>query len=311
MPRRRLLIFVALTVAAVAGGAAAKGFLAPSGDPDPSPERPAVKITASGREVLRIELSPGRAADEGVLRRRLERAVPAYSLVSRGRARVTYRFDLDETVRRARALGPSGGVVEIPRQPIASRIRATVLRQRLANTCESAALQILLSADGRDVSQQRLQEALPRSGPLDPAGTGSRRVWGDPDLGYVGRPDGGGLAGGFGVYPAPVARVAARFGHALDDLTGSQPARVYGRVLRGRAVMVWIGLSDGPYGRWTSPSGRAIKVNFGEHTVVLTGVMRDGSLRVVNPLQGTSEVWSRARFETAWSLLGRRALGLP
>jgi hypothetical protein len=73
--------------------------------------------------------------------------------------------------------------------------------------------------------------------------------------------------------------------------------------------MAWIGLSDGPYGRWVSPQGKRIDVNFGEHTIVLVGVTRDGTLRIVNPLQGTSELWSRDRFEAAWQLLGRRALG--
>jgi hypothetical protein len=37
--------------------------------------------------------------------------------------------------------------------------------------------------------------------------------------------------------------------------------------------------------------------------------MADGRLRVMNPLQGTLESWTRARFEAAWNLLGRRALG--
>ncbi len=133
-------------------------------------------------------------------------------------------------------------------------------------------------------------------------------MWGDPELGFVGRPDGGGTAGGFGVYPGPVAAVAKRNGRALSDLTRASPKRVYRRLLEGRAVMAWVGLSEGPYDTWRSPRGRSVRVNFGEHTVVLAGIRRDGSLRVVNPLQGTAEVWSRAKFEAMWALLGRRAL---
>jgi len=41
---------------------------------------------------------------------------------------------------------------------------------------------------------------------------------------------------------------------------------------------------------------------------VLTGITRNGDLRVINPLRGTRETWSRTRFEAAWQLLGRRAL---
>ena len=63
--------------------------------------------------------------------------------------------------------------------------------------------------------------------------------------------------------------LAARYGVRLIDLTGRPLEEIVARVRGGTAVMVWIGLSDGPYGRWTSPSGRPVEVNFGEHTLVL------------------------------------------
>jgi hypothetical protein len=37
-------------------------------------------------------------------------------------------------------------------------------------------------------------------------------------------------------------------------------------------------------------------------------VDRDNIVRVSNPLQGTAETWSAAKFEAMWQLLGRRAL---
>jgi len=195
------------------------------------------------------------------------------------------------------------------RAPIESAIAAPVLRQQLRNDCESAALSILMAATGRRVSQVRIQQLLPASGPLDPRGVGAERVWGDPDLGFVGRPDGGGVAGGFGVYPRPIIGVARRLGTQLDDLTGSSPQTLYARLLAGRPVIAWVGLSAGPYGSWRSPDGRVINVNFGEHTVVLRGVNRDGSLSVSNPLRGTAETWTRAQFASMWQLLDRRAVG--
>ena len=127
----------------------------------------------------------------------------------------------------------------------------------------------------------------------------------------MGRPDGGGTAGGFGVYQGPVRRVAQSYGRRLEDLSGSSPVQVYARLRSGRAVMVWVGLSDGPYGTWSSPSGRAVRVNFGEHAVVLAGIGSAGDLRVLNPLEGTRETWSAAKFEAMWRLLGRRALAAP
>lgn len=191
---------------------------------------------------------------------------------------------------------------------MSSEIRAPVVAQRLRDNCESAALQVLLATVGVDAGQLRLQGELPRSGPLDPGTVGGARVWGDPEQGFVGRADGGGLAGGFGVYQRPVRGVAARHGVTLKDLSGAPAAAVYRRLLSGHAVMVWVGLGNGPFMRWRSLQGRLVNVNLNEHAVVLTGVGADGRLSVVNVLQGTRERWSRDEFEVMWTRLGRRAL---
>lgn len=300
------LPIAAVTAAVALGSAVGSGSGSSGSDRGPLPR---LQVTAGDRVVLRLPLREGRAPDPAVVAERLERSLPRSVAASRGRARITYRYDVPATVRRAVAVGAEGGRVAAVRRPVSSRILAPVVAQAQRNTCESAALEILLATTGRRVSQQRLQDAFPRSGGLDPVGTGPDRVWGDPGLGYVGRPDGGGVAGGFGVFEGPVAETANDFGRELDVLTDRPPEELYGRLRQGRAVMVWIGLSDGPYGEWRSPQGRRVRVNFGEHTVVLAGIRSDGSLRVVNPLEGTSEVWTQERFEAAWDLLDRRALG--
>lgn len=179
-----------------------------------------------------------------------------------------------------------------------------VVQQKLRNGCEAAALSILLGALGHPINQLTVQRTFRRSGPADPVGG----VWGDPDRGFVGRAAGGGVAGGFGVYPGPVAAAAKRLGQRLRDLTGQPVAKIYSELRAGNPVMVWVGLSDGPYGNWTSPAGRAIRVNFGEHTVVLAGLTRSGRIIVSNPLHGTRDIWSRTTFEGRWKLLGHRAL---
>lgn len=83
---------------------------------------------------------------------------------------------------------------------------------------------------------------------------------------------------------------------------------MYQRLKAGRAVMVWVGLADGPYERWMTESGRSVEVNLNEHTVVLDGILQNGSVSVSNPLQGTRELWSRSTFEALWERLGRRAI---
>jgi len=309
--RRRIWAAVAIVIAAGAASAVAGrvGSSAAPRTPGTGTAATVIELRAGARVVLLVRAERAHPIDAVALRRRLAGRLPLRAISRRGRARISYRYDLDATVGRVLARAPAGGTVQAVRTAISSRILAPVVRQFERNTCEAAALEVLLATVGTRISQRRLQAAFPRSGPLDPVGSGPMRTWGDPDAGYVGRAAGGGTAGGFGIYPRPVVTTAQRFGRHLDDLTGSSPHRVYARLLNGLAVMVWIGLADGPYGGWRSPRGTPIQVNFNEHTIVLTGITRGGDLRVVNPLQGTLERWSRARFEAAWKLLGRRAVG--
>jgi uncharacterized protein YvpB len=258
---------------------------------------------------LAVPRGPGGGASQRArLAAAVTHALPARLIVRKGRARIEYRNDRAAAVRTADRLGPDGGTVEVSRHPVASLIGAPAIRQVERNDCETTALSILLETVGVHTGQHELQARIARSGPLDPQRQGASEIWGDPELGFVGRPDGGGVAGGFGVYERPVAKLAGRYGRALGDLTGSPAGSIYSRLLEGHAVMAWVGLSHGPYGHWRSPTGRSITVNFGEHTVVLAGVHRDGTLAVVNPLHGTDETWSRQNFESMWSMLGRRAL---
>lgn len=291
----------------------ARALLAGAADGPPGgggPARGELELTAIGRQltlpVQAYRQGPGSAQDR--LERLLSRRLPAGGVIRRGRARIVLRYDLPATARRAIALGPGGGRLTVSRRAVSSRVEAPVIAQRLRNNCETAALAIVLAAEGTAVDQLVLQDQLSTSGPPDPVDGPGGRVWGDPDEGFVGRADGGGTAGGFGVYPGPLRALARRHGLAMEDLSGSSPASVYARLLTGAPVIAWVGLSDGPYASWTSPRGKPIDVNLGEHTVVLTGVDSDGTLRVNNPLEGTRESWSPAKFEAMWALLGRRAL---
>lgn len=247
--------------------------------------------------------------NEDALKQKVTQVVPSKVVALPGRSRVTYRVNRSATSKLVATVGIDGGSVEAVAKPVSSRIAAPVVKQRYRNNCETAALSSLLAALGQPVRQARLQREVARSGPVDPIEGSDGRVWGDPDDGFVGRVDGGGVAGGFGVYPRPIAQLARRNGVQLEELTNKPVAKIYDRVRRGLPAMIWIGLSDGPYGEWRSPKGKPIRVNWGEHTVVLTGVSEAGELRVMNPLEGTVERWDRDTFEARWALLGRRALG--
>lgn len=266
------------------------------------PSTVALRLDAGTVARVTIRDASGRPWSEAAIARRL----PARLTTRRARVSTTYAVDRRAT---ARLLVRAGGDDVAPRvRRLATSVAVPVTAQRLRNNCETAALSALLAATGLNVDQLQLQRELPRSSSLDPTGPQSDPVWGDPDLGYVGREDGSGVAGGFGVYPQPLRALAARHGRTLRDLTGTPPSTVYAAVASGHAVMAWVGLGDGPYRSWQTPDGRPITVNLNEHTIVVTGVRNDESLEVMNVLQGTREAWSREQFERAWQLLGRRAL---
>ncbi len=303
-----------LIALAIAGGAA---LVVPRLRRAPATQSPtrvasapvAVLVEAGTRTVARIprsavtvegRINPSRVAAA------IRFYLPARSIVTAGGVRTDYAIERSWVAKVVALPVDETAVVRL--EPIAATISTPVVAQKLHNDCEAAALQTLLATDGIKADQLTLQSQLPRSGPLDPERSASDQVWGDPSQGFVGRADGSGPAGGFGVYQGPVAKLAKRYGVRLHDLTGDPPKTVYGRLLEGHAVMVWLGLAGGPYGRWHSPSGQPITVNFNEHTMVLNAIHRDGTLAAVDPLTGTRERWTIAQFETMWARLGRRAL---
>jgi uncharacterized protein YvpB len=200
-------------------------------------------------------------------------------------------------------------VITVPSRVVSSRVATPIVQQIYRNNCETAALSMLLASVGVERDQRVLQDKIAAAEPLDPeTNADGQMVWGDPNLGFVGRPPGGGPAGGFGVFERPVIELAERWAEPIN-LTDREPEAVYRRLRKGRAVMTWIGLSDGPYERWVSPAGNEVTVNFGEHTVVLTGI--DGDRLYVNdPIDGLKKVWTKEEFEAKWDLLDRRAISL-
>ncbi len=303
---RRWPVFVICLVAVA--GLAWLAVRSDGRDVDPARSAKTVRIVSVERVLMERPVASLRRLGASELRGWLGR-VPGVRLERRGTAAIrlrTNRAALQRAVRRALAAG--GGTVAVPERAVAANSRLPIVKQALRNNCETAALSMLLAARGVRADQLDLQRQLPRSGPLDP-GTAAdgTMVWGDPRRGFVGRPEGGGAAGGYGVYEGPVRRLANRRGAELRDLSRRPVSAIYRTLLRGKPVMAWVGLSDGPYETWRSPGGRPVTGNFGEHTVVLTGV-RGESLRVNDPLVGERAIWSKAEFELMWARLGKRAL---
>lgn len=266
-------------------------------------------VIVQGGEV-EARASIGELGDEIAARRFLTR-IEGRRRVRRAAATIELRTDWQRVRREFRRLRSDGGVLRVREVAVASRVNVPIAIQQFRNNCETAALGMLLASADRRVTQGVLQARLRRSGPLDPLiSSDGKLTWGDPDRGFVGRVDGGGTHGGYGVYEKPIIELARQSGLKLERLNGADVNEVYDRLLGGRPVMVWIGLTEGPVLEWKSPEGRAVTGNFGEHTVVLTGISRD-RLRVNDPLTGKRSLWSKTEFEKMWARLGSRAIATP
>lgn len=307
--RRHRLIAIGL-IAVTLVGSAIVVLLSASGGGSGSRTSTANDLVADGTVEFQLAGEAARSID---LHRaqRLEAAgklpFEARRQISEGSLTQTVELNQEKLEQRLAALDEGGGTVVVPEKTVASRLDVPVIQQAFRNNCETAALSMLLASAGVDQDQLDLQAQIAEAKPLDPKiGPGGQQIWGDPNRGFVGRPDGGGPAGGFGVFEQPILDLASRFAKPID-LSRRPPERVYQRLLAGHAVMTWIGLSDGPYESWTSPAGDQVTVNFGEHTVLLTGIAGN-RIFVNDPIDGVKKVWTRAEFEAMWDLLDRRAI---
>jgi uncharacterized protein YvpB len=266
-------------------------------------DRSEVAIVRDGEEVVTLASSrASRLASEAAL------PFPSERVASEGPARLVYQVDRG-ALREELSQVAGGGTISLPERAVASRIELPIVKQTYPNNCETAALSMLLAGAGVDQGQKALQRELPTDGALDPeVRPDGTLVWGDPQRGFVGRVEGGGTAGGYGVYEKPIMELASEWAEPAD-LSGESPDALYERLLAGDPVMVWIGLQDGPYETWISEAGREIEANFGEHTVVLAGIRGD-RLLVNDPLDGQRKWWTKEEFELMWDRLGNRAISL-
>ncbi len=306
--RRRLAALLALIVVAAAVGVA---FAIGSGGgtvqaPTPPPPPAMVTVELQGTELGRAKVD---ALSRPAERARLIEAIPSHRVATVGAAKITYDVERAAAIASLRrAIDAGGGTVKVEETAVASRIAVPLIGQALQDDCEATSLSMVLGFAGNPVGQLTLQRQVAHAQPLDPTtGPNGEEIWGDPSLGFVGRADGGGPAGGFGVYQGPIRALAGRHGLKMTELSGTSPSRVYAALLAGRPVLAWVALSEGPYATWTSPAGRSIKVNYGEHAVVLTGV-DGGTVHVNDPLSDTRMTWSKEQFEAMWAGLGHRAL---
>jgi uncharacterized protein YvpB len=165
-------------------------------------------------------------------------------------------------------------------------------------SCESRSACDLLAFHGIHVSEDDFLAGLPRSD--------------NPDLGFVGDPDGptGGLPPDpYGVHAGPVAQVLRRFGLDAREERGRDLAWLRGELDAGRPVLVWVvaGLRASPRQAFVDSAGRPFHAVRGEHAVLALRSL-PGRLVVLDPAHGEERTWDEAPFLASWNLFDRAAV---
>jgi uncharacterized protein YvpB len=188
-------------------------------------------------------------------------------------------------------------------------------------SCEAAALKMALSYEGIKTDENALLAFIGSDTRPAVVDAGGRLIrWGNPNVSFVGNPDGK-LTNytGYGVYAGPIAKAAAAAGGNVlawgtnlppDRGKGISPDAVYQALLDGHPVIAWISNTyhDLSLGTYTAFDGTTVYYTLTEHAVTLVGVRPDAVL-INDPWFGQS--WhSKAQFESAFHTFEEMAVVL-
>ena len=180
-------------------------------------------------------------------------------------------------------------------------------RQEHRVTCEVAALRMALGRYLIEVSEDDLLASLTFD-TKDPMRGG---VWGDPDAGFVGDPDGAlSKYTGYGVYEYPIRNLARLYRQA-EVLENPDINTVVNLVSKGKPVIVWNVISKHRSRYWQTVDGKEIEAHPGEHARVVVGFIGEVTsperLILHDPIYGRIVI-SIEKFLGEWESLGKKAV---
>ncbi len=168
--------------------------------------------------------------------------------------------------------------------------------QSLPLSCEARAAADWANFFGIGIEELEFQKRLPVSD--------------DPDLGFVGDPDGvwGNIPPrAYGVHAVPVAALLQQYGLPAEARRNMTFDELKNEIAHGRPVMVWVvgHVTAGTPQVYTSKAGRQVTVAAQEHVMIVTGY----SGEVVYFLDGAYQ-YARAtqHFINSWGALGNMAV---
>ncbi|MFJ9606094.1 C39 family peptidase [Kitasatospora sp. NPDC101176] len=185
-----------------------------------------------------------------------------------------------------------------------------IYAQQLANDCEATALRMVLAARGVQTDDQDVLDKIGVDFDHPEFGHSGPRS-GDPNVAFVGDPDGSEAEGtGFGVYAPPVANAARAYGLTVNQSgSGIAVQTLKDALAAGHPAIVWVDYLWRHLRSTTYTAYDGVKVLYAgpaEHAVVVTG-FGDGTVSINDPARGRTIV-SERDFENGYATYGRMAV---
>lgn len=211
--------------------------------------------------------------------------------------RNTLRYSLDNQL-----------ALVLPQDEKAFSLSVPYYDQESPLTCEVSALRTALTYLGVSVSEERLLSKLAFATPEQMI---TPNIWGDPEVGFVGRVDGSIFhRTGYGVFDEPIRDLAREYREA-DIIEDANLTKVLEEVKDGNPVVAWGLLSQRPAVYWKTLEGKTVEARPGEHARVVigyTGEINDPEkIILIDPIYGLIRMGAD-KFVEDWRIMDKRAV---
>lgn len=183
-------------------------------------------------------------------------------------------------------------------------------RPELPAGCEPTALAMALAYYGQNVSKTTIANQMPKDKTaVKRYSDGTIKIWGDPEVGYVGDPYGNGIT----INPNPLKKVLDKYRKGGVALYGKDFSVVESYVKKGKPTLVWFTVThEMPTKRtWKTTKGKTIQAPRPLHCIVVTGI--DNKYVYFNDGESTSKSGKNVKVEknkfiNIYNAMGKRAL---
>jgi uncharacterized protein YvpB len=203
----------------------------------------------------------------------------------------------------------SGQYVSTSIASVGKRMNIPVIAQRpeLPSGCEVTSLSMALQYYGVKADKTVLAKQMPYdSAKLVRNSDGSIKIWGDPNVGFVGTPFGN----GYTINPGPLKKVLDKYRPGGLALTGKNFSEIEKYVAQGKPVLVWFTINyEMPIARqWKTPAGKTINAARPLHNIVITGT--DANYVYFNDSEAVKKDvrLPKSKFINIYNAMGKRAL---